>query len=412
MRTLSPSLIAAVSATLGAVLALILGIALLGWGKAEGLILPLAIAIAVTVTVTGLAARWLSAASLRLRFVFVAAFATAIGLANLGALVWLMLLDDHDAALVAALLAFSAAAAIGAGLAGASTSTQAIERLSGTARRLADGDLEARVGAVGGGPELDALGATLDEMTERLGDSLRRERAAEAQRRDLIIAVSHDLRTPLAGLRAMAEALEDGIVDDSATVRVYTARIAGAVGQLSELVDDLFEFVQLDADAIEAEATRARLDEVVSAAVAACDLQAAEKGLRLRAELGDAAAAPCSPRLGRVLQNLLQNAIRHTPADGSVLVEARQAGRRVELAVEDSGEGIDPEAIERVFEPFWRGDAARATQGAGLGLALSKRIVEALGGTIAVESQPDRGSRFSVRLPVSVDAAADTGATL
>jgi two-component system sensor histidine kinase BaeS len=107
----------------------------------------------------------------------------------------------------------------------------------------------------------------------------------------------------------------------------------------------------------------------------------------------------CSPRLTRVLQNLLQNAIRHTPSDGTISVRGTRLGSAIELAVEDSGEGIEPEAVGRIFEPFWRGDAARATDGAGLGLALAKRIVESLGGEIEVSSRPSLGSRFAIRLP-------------
>jgi signal transduction histidine kinase len=405
MSRLPAAGLTALAASLGALLALGIGLAFVGASEAGHLVEPLIVAIVGTVIVTAIAARWLARASMRLRFVFVAVLATAIGLANLGVLVSMMLVDDRDAMLVAALLAYSAVAAIGAGLAISRTSTGAIERLSDAARRLGDGDLDVRVGAVGGGPELEALAATLDEMSERLSVSLGRERAAEAQRRDLIVAVSHDLRTPLADLRAMAEAIEDGVVSDPTTVRRYSERIAQSVAALSSLVDDLFEFVQLDAGAIVAETERARLGQVVSDAVAACDAQAAEKGLMLRTELGDAATASCSPRLTRVVQNLLQNAIRHTPADGRVVVEARQAGPRIELAVQDSGEGIAPAAIERVFDPFWRGDPARASEGSGLGLALAKRIVEGLGGSIEVESEPDRGSRFEVLVPAAAQTA-------
>ena len=107
----------------------------------------------------------------------------------------------------------------------------------------------------------------------------------------------------------------------------------------------------------------------------------------------------CSPRLIRVLQNLLQNAIRHTPADGTVRMEALRRPAGLEVIVKDSGEGIAPEALDRVFEPFWRGDAARSSDGSGLGLALAKRIVESLGGEIEVQSEPARGSRFAVLLP-------------
>ena len=246
---------------------------------------------------------------------------------------------------------------------------------------------------------LPGIAAALAAMSVRLLRSLERERAAEAQRRDLVIAVSHDLRTPLAGLRAMVEAIDDGLIDDADTLERYLTEIRSSVDSLVELVDDLFEFVQLDAGAIEAERDRARIEDVVGAAVAACDAQALEKRLHLETRLAGVGGASCSPRLTRVVQNLVQNAIRHTPADGTVRVEARRRSRHLEVVVEDWGDGIEPAALDRVFEPFWRGDGARSGEGSGLGLALAKRIVEALGGRIDVESEPSRGSRFAVTLP-------------
>jgi len=405
LSRLPPHGFAALSATIGALLSLGLGVLALGAEEASHLIVPLGIAVVLTVAATAIATRHLPGASLSTRFIAIAVFATLIGLANLAVIAIQMLVTESDAILVATLLVYAAVAAIGAGIATARTSSAAVEKLSGAARRLAGGDLSARAGRVGGGRELESLATTLDEMAQRLGASLQREREAESQRRDLIVAVSHDLRTPLADLRAMAEAIEDGVVDDPETIHRYTARMGDAVQSLTTLVDDLFEFVQLDAGAIEAETRRARLEEVVRSAIAACDGQATDKRLILRTELGDAADASCSPRLTRVIQNLLQNAIRHTPADGTVLVEARQDGRGIELAVADTGEGIEPAAVDRIFEPFWRGDAARASDGSGLGLALAKRIVEALGGTIAVESEPARGSRFAIVLPAAGGAA-------
>ena len=124
-----------------------------------------------------------------------------------------------------------------------------------------------------------------------------------------------------------------------------------------------------------------------------------KKGLVLEAEIDGAGGWLCSPRLVRVLQNLLQNAIRHTPADGTVRMEARRGPAGLELVIEDTGEGIPAAALDQVFEPFWRGDRARSTSGSGLGLALAKRIVESLGGQIRVESEPAAGSRFAVVLP-------------
>lgn len=226
-----------------------------------------------------------------------------------------------------------------------------------------------------------------------------RERTVEAQRRDLMTAVSHDLRTPLASLRAMVESIEEGVVDDRDTVRRYIAEIRRSVDALVLLVDDLFELAQLDAGAIEAEVERATVPEVVERALAACDRQAVERRVRVEARLDGVAGSTCSPRLTRVVQNLLANAIRHTPDDGTVRVEASRQPGAVRLSIEDGGEGIPAEALERIFDPFWRGDSARSGTGAGLGLTLAKRIVESLGGQIQVQSAPDRGSRFAVLLP-------------
>jgi signal transduction histidine kinase len=232
-------------------------------------------------------------------------------------------------------------------------------------------------------------------------DVAARERAIDRQRRDLITAVSHDLRTPLASLRAMTEAIDEGVVDDPPTLRRYVGEMQRAVDSLACLVDDLFELAQLDTGVIEVEARRATVREVVEAALAACGGQASEKGLRMETSIGEAADWRCSPRLTRVLQNLLQNAIRHTPADGTVRVEAQRRPGRLELTVEDSGAGITRESRDRVFEPFWRGDAARSTQGSGLGLTLAKRIVESLGGQIRVEGGATAGARFAIELPES-----------
>jgi signal transduction histidine kinase len=233
-------------------------------------------------------------------------------------------------------------------------------------------------------------------------DAAARERAIDRQRRDLITAVSHDLRTPLASLRAMAEAIDERVVTDPPTLRRYVGEMRGAVDSLVSLVDDLFELAQVDAGAIEAETRRATIAEVVDSAVAACDGQASEKGLRIEARIAEAAESPCSPRLTRVVQNLLQNAISHTPADGTVRVEARRRPGSVRLTVSDSGEGIPADSVERVFEPFWRGDSARSGDGAGLGLAVAKRIVESLGGRIEVDRGTASGARFAVELPEHV----------
>jgi signal transduction histidine kinase len=386
-------------AALGALLTLAIGLGAFGAGELAELALLMLVAIALSALATAVAMPRLARASLRVRLVSIAVFSTLVGFANLVVLSLLMLVDTHVATVLAVLLVYSTAAAVGAALATARATSDALARVGDTARRLAAGDLHARTGAVQAGGEIESLARSLDDMAERLASSLERERAAEAQRRNLVTAVSHDLRTPLSGLRAMIEAIEDGIVDDPRTIRRYVHEMGASVDSLVGLVDDLFELVKLDAGAIQAETERARVEEIVRSAIAACEAQASTKGLVVQARIESAAEVRCSPRLTRVVQNLVQNAIRHTPSDGTVVVEASHRERELELAVVDNGDGIDHAVLDRVFDPFWRGDSARASDGSGLGLALAKRIVEALGGRIAVESEFERGSRFAVLVP-------------
>jgi len=356
-------------------------------------------ALVVTLVAIAVARPLLARSSMRQSLVAVAIVGAVVGLANLVVLARQMFVNDHDATTLGVLFLYSTGAGVGAALALARARSRAVARLAKTARALGEGDLDARVGRLDGGPELDTLAHTLDNMAAQLQEAMNRERRIEATRRDLVTAVSHDLRTPLSSLRAMVEAIEEGVIEDVPSFRRYAVEMRRSVSQLVDMVDDLFELVQLDAGAIETETNRARLVEIVSSAMAAVDLQAREKRLSLVTNLNGAEDAPCSPRMTRVLQNLLVNAVRHTPADGTVRLDARRSPAGLEVAVEDTGEGMAPEDLERVFEPFFRADAARSGAGAGLGLALARRIVESLGGRIEAESRPAVGSRFSVQLP-------------
>ena len=400
MSAWRPIVLAAAVAIGGAGGTLLVG-ALLGMsaGEVAHLALLLLPAAAATILAAAIARRLLARTSFSQGLLAVVLTGVLVSLANLGALAALMFVSSHDAILIGVLLVYSAGAGTGAALALSRRQTAAVKRLAATAGEIAEGNLDARVGSTAGGSELEELGEALDRMAESLHRSLEAERLGEQRRRDLVTAVSHDLRTPLAGLRAMVEAIEDRVVDDPPTFRRYAAEMRRQVDSVVLLVDDLFELVQLDAGAIEAETQRARLEDVIGTAVEACGAQMNEKGLVLERRLDGAGEALCSPRVVRVLQNLLQNAIRHTPADGTVSIEARRHANGIEVVVEDSGEGIAPDALDRVFEPFWRGEAARSSPGAGLGLALAKRIVEALGGEIHVRSAPPSGSRFAVLLP-------------
>ncbi|MBS1870170.1 MAG: HAMP domain-containing histidine kinase [Actinobacteria bacterium] len=237
-------------------------------------------------------------------------------------------------------------------------------------------------------------------------------REVDEARRRLIAAVSHDLRTPLASLRLLVDAVDDGVATGEIRAR-YLREMRTHVGALSVLIDDLFELSRLEAGEISWSLHQVELGELVSETVAALRAQAQERRVAVAAELpADAAAGELSARANaekvqRVLFNLIVNAIRHTPADGSVVVRARRlgGGDGVEVEVVDDGAGVPAAERERVFEPFYRGgaDAAARTSGdgAGLGLAIARAIVEAHGGRIWLEAAEPRGTRVRFTLPAA-----------
>ena len=218
-----------------------------------------------------------------------------------------------------------------------------------------------------------------------LAERERSRDAAEATRRQMVAAVSHDLRTPLASLQLLVEAVDDEIVDEQ-TRRRYLATMRTNIDSLSTLIDDLFELSRIEAGDIEWSIRQVELGMLVDETVAAMQPEAGAKGVEIRTQLGDpellALADP--EKIQRVLFNLIRNAIRHTPADGSVTVRATTGRGEVEIEVADTGEGIPAAERERVFEAFFRGgeDASRHSDGAGLGLAVSRAIVERHGGRI------------------------------
>ncbi len=373
----------------------------MSFGDLAHLLAPLAGSTVVTVATAVAATAALRSTSLRYRFLIVAILGAGVALANLAVMARLMLVSEHDLAIVMLLVVFAAGTAVALALVLASGSAKAVDRLVEGARRIGGGELETQIGDLDAGPELDAIARSLDDAAERLRSAREGELLAEQMRRDLIVAVSHDLRTPLASLRAMVEAIDEGVVGDAPTIRRYAGEMRRSVEQLVAMVDDLFELTQLDAGVIRAETTRASLDEVVRSALAAIEPSAELKGLAIVTDLARAAGATCSPRLVRVLQNLLVNAVRHTPPDGTIRIEAVRHERGLTVAVEDTGEGIAEADLPRVFEPFFRADPARSGAGAGLGLALAERIVQAMGGSIALESRPAVGTRFAVELPGS-----------
>ncbi len=287
----------------------------------------------------------------------------------------------------------------------------------GLARSVVAGSRALGVSArtVGAGPayrpprvptaELRELGVELAAADARLAEAQERERALEASRRELVAWVSHDLRTPLAGLRAMAEALEDGVVADPDTVTRYHRRMRVEADRLAAMVDDLFELSRIHAGSLRLSLQRVPLGDLVSDALASADPVARAKGVRLSGRAADGLPVEVDvPEVGRVLRNLLANAIRHTPSDGTVEVLGAAEGESVYVAVTDSCGGIPPADLPRVFDVAFRGEAARtpaAASGAGLGLAIARGIVTAHAGQIDV-ANVGAGCRFVVRLPLAV----------
>jgi signal transduction histidine kinase len=233
--------------------------------------------------------------------------------------------------------------------------------------------------------------AVRQSMEERM------RRQVEDARRGLVAAASHDLRTPLASLRLLVEAIDDGVAGEDRDR--YLGEIRTHVAVLSDLIDDLFELSRIEAGDISWTMRRVELGDLIGDTVAAFRTSAEERGVHLAADLPSekVVAEADAEKVQRVLFNLIQNAIRHTPADGSVTVRAKGGPSGVEVEVADSGEGIPAGEGERVFEAFYRGDSARGEDGAGLGLAISRAIVEAHGGRIWLEdAHPGTRVRFTL----------------
>jgi signal transduction histidine kinase len=241
----------------------------------------------------------------------------------------------------------------------------------------------------------------LEEEARRLSEE--QARAVEAVRtgRELVSWVSHDLRTPLAGLRAMSEALNDGVVSDPSR---YHAQMVVEVDHLARLVDDLFELSRIQAGAVQFTPERVSLPDILGDVVAASQPIADSRNVHLQATIADIGSIEADEGgLRRAVANLVMNAIRHTPSDGTVHIDARSTSNAsVVLSVRDGCGGIPQPDLGRVFDVGWRADPARGREpsgGGGMGLAIVKGIVDAHRGQVAVRNVAG-GCQFSIRLPV------------
>lgn len=360
---------------------------------------------AAAVGAVGLLVAWLLRhRSIRWQLGLIVVVSIGSVLAGVVAVSRLMFISHHDWQVVSLVAAVSGAVALVVALAlGA-----AISRWSETLRRGAR-TLDAHGSYVAdprGPSELQALSEELARTSERLAESRLREARLETSRRELVSWVSHDLRTPLAGMRAMTEALEDGMAADPER---YHRQIRVEVDRMVRMVDDLFELSRIHAGVLALHPEPVALVDLVSEAIAGADPVARALSVQLGGRAEDGVEVVADPAgLGRVLTNLVMNAVRHTPADGSVEILGRAVPEGVELSVRDECGGLSPEELERVFDVAWRGAAARTPEttghshdhGAGLGLAIVKGIVEAHRGVVEVENVGGpAGCRFRVLLP-------------
>ena len=374
----------------------------------ELVIIAIAAGCAASVGIIGLVAAWVfRGASLRWLPTGVAVVAATAVIAAMVGTARAMFISDHDygvvlwVCLVAGIVSACFASLVGLVV------VRSSRQLHEGARRFGEsGRYDAEVT---GPAEFTALNDQLRESSRRLAEAREREQRLEESRRELVSWVSHDLRTPLAGLRAMAEALEDGMVDDPAR---YHRQISAEVNRTVRMVDDLFELSQIHAGLLEPSPQTVALGDLVSESLAAAESVAAVKGVRLDGQVDADVLVHVDPNaMSRVIGNLLMNAIRHTPSDGAVQIRGWSRADAVELSVRDGCGGIPPEDIDRVFDVAFRGGAARTPDaepvvsgsGAGLGLAIVRGLIEVHRGRVEVENV-ENGCQFVVTIPTSTPA--------
>lgn len=315
----------------------------------------------------------------------------------------MMFSSQHDLLLAIVLLVFAGGMATVLGYFLSGTITQRIQLLKNAAENIAHGELNTRV-PVQGHDEVAGLAKTFNQMAEQLEESDSKQRELEHMRRDLIAWVSHDLQTPLTSVRAILEALSDGVVEDPEAASRYLRTAQRDVNSLSALIDDLFQMAQLDTGGFPLDRQNASLSDLVSDTLESFSEPAKQREIKLEGnvEYNVDPVNMDTQAIGRALNNLIGNALRHTPDQGRVSVWAHRTGKGIEVTISDTGEGIREEDLPHVFESFYRGDAARSRSrgtGAGLGLAIARGIVQAHGGEIRVESKPGRGTLFTFNIP-------------
>jgi len=345
---------------------------------------------------------WARSTSLLWTLSLTYAWAALLTLFNVGILQQQMFVSQHDLILGGVLLLFAAIIAITFGVFVSSSVTADLRRITGTAQRLAAGDLSARV-PVSGRDEVAQAAVAFNQMAEQLQQVQTQREELDRLRRDLTAWASHDLRTPLTSIRVRVEALNDGVVEDSISRQRFYRGILSDVMAMDTLIDDLLELAQLDAGGLKLEMTPLSLGDLLSDSLDRFQPVADQREISLSATMGQDVdpVAVNATKITRVLDNLLSNALRYSPQGGTILIDAQRTVEGVQVTVDDNGPGFDEADIPRLFEQFYRGEQARsrATGGAGLGLAIARGIVEAHNGRIWAENLPTGGARIGFILP-------------
>ena len=280
-----------------------------------------------------------------------------------------------------------------------------LEAMGSAARRIAEGDLDAVPLPASPVREIAETGEGFSVMVSGLGRAMERREELEEERRFFIGAIAHDLRTPLFALRGYLQGLEQGIAATPEQMAKYASVCREKSDQLDRLVSDLFVYAKTEFAQQKQEDGEADLAAVLRAAVDGIRGAAADKAISVRTEGGDGPRPIVGDAhlLERALSNLLDNAVRHAPFEGSVLVRCFSEEREVFVVVKDTGAGFSPSDLPRVFEPLYRGEASRSrdTGGAGLGLAIARRIFRAHGGELTAANAPEGGAVLTGRLPAA-----------
>lgn len=313
----------------------------------------------------------------------------------------LMFTNQHDLLLATVLLIFAATIAIALGYILSIRLTDRIRLIEEAAQKVSQGDLDVQL-PVTGRDEMAGLASTFNQMTIQLSNADRKQRELDNLKRDLISWVGHDLHTPLASIRAIIEALADGMVEDQDTVQRYLSTAQKEIKTLSLLIDDLFQMSQLDTGGLPLNKELNSMTDLVSDTLESFSELATKKGINLKGEV-TAGVDPVlmdGQRISRVLDNLLSNALRYTSQGGEIELRVESKGKSIQVEVSNTGEQIEEKDLPFLFERFYRGEKSRSrsTGGSGLGLAIAKGIVEAHGGQIDVESRPGL-TRFFFTLP-------------